>query len=96
MRVIEVPYETDNARFEKIEAQVQALKYPIKDIYDKLENLQKAEILEKDTREKVDTVLQKSIEKAEQCIIAEEEQRIAIEGPIHDNIKVLQAKFKNL
>ena len=37
MRVIEVPYESDASRFEKLEAQIAALKYPVMDIYSKID-----------------------------------------------------------
>jgi len=32
-----VPHETDGARFEKLEAQIAALKYPVMDIYSKID-----------------------------------------------------------
>ena len=40
LRVIEVPYETDAQRFEKLEAQIAAIKYPVMDIYSKIDDLQ--------------------------------------------------------
>ena len=36
LRVIEVPIESNAARFEKVESQCIALKYPIKDLYEKV------------------------------------------------------------
>ena len=36
-----MPIEDNGARFEKIEAQTHALKYPIKDIYARLDELER-------------------------------------------------------
>ena len=37
LRVVEVPLEDNSTRFEKVENQTAALKFPIKDLYDKLD-----------------------------------------------------------
>jgi len=40
LRVVEVPLESDQAKFDKMEAKVIALTFPIKDIYAKIEELE--------------------------------------------------------
>ena len=65
LRVVEVPIEADSQRFDKVESQVKALKYPIKDIYDKLDLVKKEKDKEKESADKKIGKLSKEIEKFE-------------------------------
>ena len=63
LRVVEVPLEDNTARFEKVESQTIALKYPIKDIYDKLDAIDSAKESDKKELDEKITQMTKTIEK---------------------------------
>ena len=89
LRVIEVPYESDASRFEKLEAQIAALKYPVMDIYSKIdEQAQATTENQKKLRELSDEVasLISRIDKLDNSVANNEEARKSQEGPIMDDI----------
>ena len=77
LRLIEVPIEVDNSRYEKLEANLAATKFPIKDLYQKFEVIDKAQGEDKETHNKLMTTLEQRFEKFKIMISAEEEKRIA-------------------
>ena len=62
LRVVEVPLEDNSTRFEKVENQTAALKFPIKDLYDKLDQFEAKQSTRKENTDQSIAVLEKAID----------------------------------